>query len=380
MATLGSYFFNSNSFATATALFTDSALTQCAPDGFYSDNIIVREQKNCLLQVAQNCDCSTPTPTPTATPTPTPTVTPTPTASPQPTNQPTPTATDQPTPTPSPTPSATAPPPPIVSGKYYQLDPCPGSSTSDSCYIFSKSSLAPGARYLNPNTQDYYTYNSSATAKSNVNQGLVCTANMELVPNVAGCPPQQIQPVTNYYVVRDCNTNEDSVFATTNTYSLNVRLIDGSGNTYTVQNQVSSTTGYTQLTGLVCVDANGTQEGQSGFTTCAFNCPSDEHFLLTRCRGYGGTELSKEKAITLQQRGFQLQDVVYSADTETCYTISGVITSDAANIGQPGTPGGFVDALVRTLTSCSQCTNASSDNSSSSGSISSQSPPPPTGF
>ena len=41
MATLGSYFFNSNSFATATALFTDSALTQCAPDGFYSDNIIL---------------------------------------------------------------------------------------------------------------------------------------------------------------------------------------------------------------------------------------------------------------------------------------------------------------------------------------------------
>ena len=198
------------------------------------------------------------------------------------------------------------------------------------------------------------------------------------MPNVAGCPPQQIQPVTNYYVVKDCNTNEDYVFATTNTYALNLRLTDVAGNIYTVQNQVTGTTGYTQLTNLVCLDDNGTKEGDAGFTSCTFNCPSDMHFLLTRCRGYGGTELSKEKAITLQQRGFQLQDVVYSADTETCYTISGVITSDAVNIGQPGVQGGFVDALIRTLTSCSQCTNSSSDNSSSSGPAAT--PPPPTGF
>ena len=371
MATLGSYFFNSNSFATATALFTDSALTQCAPDGFYSDDIIVREQKNCLLQVAQNCDCSTPTPTPTATPTPTPTVTPTPTASPQPTNPPTPTATNQPTPTPSPTPTVTVTAIPIVAGKYYELNPCPGSTTSDACYIFSKSALAAGSRYLNPNTQDYYTYSSSTTAKTNVNQSLVCTANMELVPNVAGCPPQQIQPVTNYYVVRDCNTNEDYVFATTNTYALNVRLIDGSGNTYTIQNQVSSTTGYTQLSGLVCVDVNGTQEGQSGFTTCASNCPSDLKYILTRCFGYGGTELTNEDAIALEQKGFVVGDIVYSVDKEVCYRIAGT----AGSIGNAS----YVNIDYK-LDSCSMCTNASSDPSSSSGSISSQSHPPPTGF
>ena len=47
MATLGTYYFDTASFANATALFTDSALTQCAPDGFYSDNIISREQINC---------------------------------------------------------------------------------------------------------------------------------------------------------------------------------------------------------------------------------------------------------------------------------------------------------------------------------------------
>ena len=75
------------------------------------------------------------------------------------------------------------------------------------------------------------------TAKNNVSSSLVCNANMELVPNIAGCPPQPIQPVTNYYVVRDCNTNEDYVFATTNTYGFNVRLVDGSNNYYIVNSQ-----------------------------------------------------------------------------------------------------------------------------------------------
>ena len=106
-------------------MFTDSALTQCAPDGFYSDSIISREQVNCVLQVAETCNCAGPTPTPTATTTPT--VTPTPT--PAPTSAVTPTAVpSQPTPTPTVTPVTPTPTAEIVAGKYYQLDPCPGSS------------------------------------------------------------------------------------------------------------------------------------------------------------------------------------------------------------------------------------------------------------
>jgi len=373
MATLGTFYFDSNSFATATALFTDSALTQCAPDGFYSDSIISREQVNCLLQVEENCNCAGPTPTPTSTPTPTPTVTPTPTHTPAPTSAVTPTAVpSQPTPTPTPTPSPTTPPPPIVAGKYYQLDPCPGSSVSESCYIFSKTALGGGARYLNPNTQDYYTYNSSTTAKNNVSSSLVCTATMELVPNVAGCPPQPIQPVTNYYVVRNCNTNEDYVFATTNTYALNVRLVDGSNNNYLVNSQVIGTTGYTELTNLSCEDANGVKEGDAGFTTCDYNCPTAEHYILTRCFGYGGTELTQETAIDLQQRGINIGDVVYSSDTDTCYTISGTVS----NVGSAV----YVSGIAYTLSSCSQCTNSSSTTSSSSGSRPTFSTPPPTGF
>jgi|TARA_R100000482_G_scaffold38848_1_gene13269 hypothetical protein len=373
MATLGTFYFDSNSFATATALFTDAALTQCAPDGFYSDSIISRQQVNCVLQVAETCNCAGPTPTPTATPTPTPTVTPTPTPTPVPTSAVTPTAVpSQPTPTPTVTPVTPTPTAEIVAGKYYQLDPCPGSSVSESCYIFSKTALASGARYLNPNTQDYYTYNSSVTAKNNVSSSLVCTAIMELVPNIAGCPPQPIQPVTNYYVVRDCNTNEDYVFATTNTYGFNVRLVDGSNNYYIVNSQVTGTTGYTELTNLSCEDANGVKEGQAGFTTCDYNCPADEHYILTRCFGYGGTELTQETAIALQQRGINVGDVVYSVDTDTCYTISGTVS----NVGSAV----YVGGISYTLPSCSMCTNSNSTTSSSSGSISSQSPPPPTGF
>ena len=177
--------------------------------------------------------------------------------------------------------------------------------------------------------------------------------------------------MTNYYIVVDCDTLENYVFATTNTYALNVRLVDGSNNSYTIKNQVSSTTGYTELTNLVCVDQNGVKQGESGFTTCTYNCPSDLKYVLTRCFGYGGTELTNEDAIALEQRGFNVGDIVYSVDKEVCYTISGT----AGSIGNAV----YVNIDYK-LDSCSMCTNASSDNSSSSGSISSQSPPPPTGF
>lgn len=59
MATL--YYLDGNSLATATAVYTDSALTTCAPDGYYSDGYISRQQVGCVLQPAQTCpDCSIP--------------------------------------------------------------------------------------------------------------------------------------------------------------------------------------------------------------------------------------------------------------------------------------------------------------------------------
>jgi len=49
------YYLNAPTLATATAVFTDAALTTCAPNGYYSDGAITRQQVGCVLQIAQNC-------------------------------------------------------------------------------------------------------------------------------------------------------------------------------------------------------------------------------------------------------------------------------------------------------------------------------------
>jgi hypothetical protein len=61
MATSSSYYLNAPSLGSATAVFTDEALSVCAPDGFYSNGSIVREQVGCVLLPQQTCpSCATP--------------------------------------------------------------------------------------------------------------------------------------------------------------------------------------------------------------------------------------------------------------------------------------------------------------------------------
>lgn len=61
MATSSSYYLNAPSLGSATAVFTDIGLVTCAPDGFYSNGVIVREQVGCVLLPQQNCEaCPTP--------------------------------------------------------------------------------------------------------------------------------------------------------------------------------------------------------------------------------------------------------------------------------------------------------------------------------
>lgn len=55
MATSSTYYLNGPSLGSATAVFTDPDLTLCAPDGFYFDGVIVREQVSCVLLPQQNC-------------------------------------------------------------------------------------------------------------------------------------------------------------------------------------------------------------------------------------------------------------------------------------------------------------------------------------
>lgn len=66
MATTGTYYYSSASFSTATALYLDAALSSFAPDGWYSDQSIVRQQASGVLFAEDDCpDCSSPTPPPT---------------------------------------------------------------------------------------------------------------------------------------------------------------------------------------------------------------------------------------------------------------------------------------------------------------------------
>ncbi len=61
MATSSLYYLNAPSLGSATAVFTDDELTICAPDGFYSNGSIVREQVECSLLPQQTCpSCATP--------------------------------------------------------------------------------------------------------------------------------------------------------------------------------------------------------------------------------------------------------------------------------------------------------------------------------
>ena len=55
MAISSLYYLNAPSLGSATAVFTDSALSICAPNGYYSNGVIVREQVGCILLPQQNC-------------------------------------------------------------------------------------------------------------------------------------------------------------------------------------------------------------------------------------------------------------------------------------------------------------------------------------
>ncbi len=61
MATSASYYLNAPSLGSATTVFMNADLTVAAPDGFYSDGTIVREQVGSVLLPQQTCpSCATP--------------------------------------------------------------------------------------------------------------------------------------------------------------------------------------------------------------------------------------------------------------------------------------------------------------------------------
>ena len=55
------YYLNGPSLSSSTAVFLDAALQTCAPNGFYYDGLVVREQVDCVLRPVQNCPSCGPT-------------------------------------------------------------------------------------------------------------------------------------------------------------------------------------------------------------------------------------------------------------------------------------------------------------------------------
>jgi hypothetical protein len=55
MPAYSSYYLNGPSLSSATAVFTDAELTICAPDGYYSDGVIARQQVGCSLLPSEVC-------------------------------------------------------------------------------------------------------------------------------------------------------------------------------------------------------------------------------------------------------------------------------------------------------------------------------------
>lgn len=49
------YYINAPTLSAATSIFTDAAMTICAPDGYYADGPIVRQQVGCVLLPPQEC-------------------------------------------------------------------------------------------------------------------------------------------------------------------------------------------------------------------------------------------------------------------------------------------------------------------------------------
>ncbi len=61
MAVSGTYYLNGPDLASSTAIFADDEMNVCAPNGLYSNGIIVRELLNCVLLPAQPCpQCALP--------------------------------------------------------------------------------------------------------------------------------------------------------------------------------------------------------------------------------------------------------------------------------------------------------------------------------
>jgi len=393
---VGTYYFDTATFANATTVYTDLALTLVAPNGFYSDDTIVREQINGQLQVAETCDCAGMPVSPSIF-----TVTQnvsngitgvlgvdytlsgngydganpagpltqsgpeltlysfiidaTPAAGLQfsvgapfsatnpngsiPASDTTVTNTLAGTIEPIPT--------PVVSSFYYRLTPCFPCDTNEYRYI-GPDTVGPGdqQRFLDPNSGCYYKYVPGGFTNPPavfINEDLLI--NAESIPGEFGCP---VVTSLNYYVVRSCATNENYVMETEETYALNTRISYDQDLYIVVGNANGLGGGYTTLPTSPCVDEQNRADGDPGFTGCATDCGGSQYLRLAECTtGIQPITQSLNTAGFWYALGFAVNDYVYAPETQKCYQITSETTDRIEIIDLTG---------MNIIASCSQCT------------------------
>tara|TARA_R110000787_G_scaffold70013_9_gene155652 strand:+ start:8914 stop:10005 length:1092 start_codon:yes stop_codon:yes gene_type:complete len=338
------YYLDTATFANANVIYTDDTLSLPAPDGFYSDGIVSREQVAGVLLAAQLCvSCGAPTPTPTPNPTSSPTPTPatplptvTVTQPPPPTPEPTPEPTPQPAPSATPLPTVTAAP----SGLYYRLTPCAPCDVNEYRYIFSLVGPVDQQRYVDPLTGCHYKYSPSFLnpPAAYVNQDLVIDATF--LPLEYGCPPDV---VGQYWQLINCTTGSSDHYSFSSiNYIQYDRVANAAGELFNVDGIISEITTQQNEGDITCVDNNGLRPNQVGFLGCEKFCPSTILYSMRACSGDSSYRVSGETIEQLGRRGIgfppyipEENTIVWSSVEERYYLLSGIFIPGNNNMA-PG--------------------------------------------
>ena len=399
---VGTYYFDTATFANATTVYTDVALTLVAPNGFYSDDTIVREQINGQLQVAETCDCSGMPVSPTIY-----TVTQNVTNGivgilgtgytlsgigydggnpPGPLTQSgaaldlysfiidaTPASGYQfssSAPFSATNPNGQIPsqdlavtntlegtieliPPPVVASFYYKITPCAPCDPNEARYI-GPLTVGPGdqQQYLDPNSGCYYKYIPSFLNPPAAFVPGNLIINAEPIPNTFGCP---VLPTLRYYIVTDCNTNIEYSMETAETYPLYTR-ISHDQDLYTISGVTTEEgrAGLPTIPTSPCVDDQNRLPGDPNFSGCTINCEGQTYLVLEECsQGVGDLVESLNLADLWFGNGFAINDYVYVPQTEKCYQIISTITRTSVT---NSTTINLAD--MNKVDSCSQCSPA----------------------
>ena len=228
------FYIDGPSFEEATTVFSDAALTTCAPNGFYQIGGIVREQVDCVAGLGGRLLPQTACPSCGSPPTTAPPVT-------------TPPATTSP--------PITQPPPLTL---YYKLLSCPTNQGSTLKYTYIQPDTSQFDQRYQDSTQDppiFYIYDNSP-GNTTPPTGTIDN-NIQIVPGQFGCPAQAVQ--YNYYNAIECNNVTAvvirSAIGTTFTSGQVVKTV-GSSVCYSITTVAAETTNYLEYNSSISPFAN----------------------------------------------------------------------------------------------------------------------------